>query len=643
MRRWAASVVALAVVSGATACASILGVESGVLDTDSGAADGEADTTMDAGDDGDSGAHDAPSDLPKVGDAMDAEASTGSTAYVSVNGADTNSGLDPSQPKKTLAAGLILAATLPGVPTVNVCAARAGTTSTPYTENLLAIGRDVRLLGGWDCTFQTRNPSMYPTVVNNGAPASQSATLFVALSGTGSTISSKTVIDGFTINGGSASTSMSVGVDVTGSVSPVLSNDVITGGGGTAASSDSWGSVGVRVADGATPEITNCVIHAGSGSGPTGSAGIGVELSGNPTIRQDVVTGGSGVGAFGAVGIHLHGTITLSNPIAGVLVYGSDAEEPFDAGMAVPASSNGILVDGGASVTIESSVILGGTAATQTCGVNIQHGGTVTLTANRIYGGDNTQSASFGVLVQGTSGPLTIANSEIHAGIAPALYADAVALDQTTAPAIVDSTIYVGQGGAAIDLGQTTGASIRNDLLLGSGNAGGSTGVQTGTCSSIANLDHTGFANLGTYYTCKAGSATFTASDLGGLLNICPQLGMNCTGDVQIGDSANGVACSGAGCVADPSCPSTPATTCLASVFGAWTNDGANIFSPPAADGGVDGGTFADWAVLSQYAQVVCGGMGESGISTDLLGNKRSTTGSTSMGAVVTPSSACPQ
>lgn len=636
MRR---SLVALIVT---TAPLALLGGCEGLLGIDGlqfGGGDGAADATSDAagdvlGSDGDARAPEASSDVMRGGDGTDAEASAGPTVYVSAGGNDTYSGLDPMHPKRTIVAGLSLATTLPGLPTVEVC---AGPSGTPYLESLLTVGQDVQLLGGWDCTFQTRNPSAYPTLVKNGAPSQQNATLLVTLSAVASTISSKTVIDGFIIDGGPAG-SVSMGVSVTGkSVSPVLSNDIINGGAGTGGSSDNWASVGLHVANGATPEITGCTIHGGSGSGSAiGSAGIAVEQSGDPNIHQDVVSGGSGTGGTGSVGINLTGGFQLSHPVDGVLVYGNDDGEPSDAGAFGSGLSVGILLNGNASATIESSIVLGGESSGPTRGVDIEGAGTVRLTGNRIYGGDSSGAASSGVQVGATNGPLTIVNSEIHPGTSSSQ--TGISLTDTMAPTIEDSTIYAGQG-AAINVSSNVGQMvIRNDLLLGASPTGSGILSPNLCFGMIASLDNTGFLNLGLDFACQQGELIFTASNMVQLSAACMQLTFACASDVEVVSDDAGVPCPDGGCVSDPTCPGT-ASTCLGSIFGSWTNDGTNIFSPPA----VDGGTFSDWAALSQYTQLVCGGIGQMGVSTDLLGNPRSTTAATSMGAVVTTSSACPQ
>ena len=110
---------------------------------------------------------DGAADGSTAGDGSAADASTSSIVYVAYNGKDTNSGLDPADPVKTIGQGLLVAAKLSGVPTVEVC----GSASNPYTEGLLEIGKDLVLQGGWDCAFQTRNPKANPTVVNNNGAA----------------------------------------------------------------------------------------------------------------------------------------------------------------------------------------------------------------------------------------------------------------------------------------------------------------------------------------------------------------------------------------------------------------------------------------------------------------------------------------
>jgi hypothetical protein len=282
--------------------------------------------------------------------------------------------------------------------------------------------------------------------------------------------------------------------------------------------------------------------------------------------------------------------------------------------------SDGILVQTGASATIQDSVILGGLSTPQSHGVDVPGGGTVTLSADRIYGGAGGTHTT-GVYVS-SANTFTLANSEVHAGTTAGGASVGVDLSGTIAPTIVDSTIYVSSGIAisitaeAVDAG--TNAVIENDLLVG-GEKTSATGVVLTSSAGAANcdgivtkLDHTAFANLPTFSGCTTSGVTSTLAQLAGA---CGGWGTNCTGDVAIG-------CTGTGCIAAAGCPGT-AAQCLPSVFGSWSNDGRGIFIPLA------GGGFGEWVLAPTYPAfdpIACGGTPLASVTTDMLGAPRSAT-----------------
>jgi hypothetical protein len=601
--------------------------------TDAGAGDGSlVDVGVDGG--GDAGLSDAPGDAISV---------QGKTVFASTTtGDDTRTGLDPLKPKKTIVSGLAEAATLGKGAEVHVCAGN-------YAESLLVVNQDVALKGGYDCVTWLRSPTYgYPTfdtqhqsVITNGAPSKQEATLAVE----GTLVTSATLIDGFSIVGGSSTVGTSFGVDVSGAASPTLTNDVVTGGSATAPNS-LYGSVGVRIGGTSTGELSSCVVSGGSGDGPTGSVGVLVTSTGPASVHDDVVSGGTGVStgaspALAAVGVSIQAPLDPKKGLSRMIVTGTDTA-------GVGGKSVGILVEGaGVAANIAGCEIEGGTGtdtATVSIGIDLETTGAVSVIADRIFGGTRKGSGShtFGIHA-GTAGTLSIVDSEIHAGEAVGgngSSATGVSLETATAPSIVDDTIYSGaaMGSPAIELGgNVTAAIVSGNLLLGGGSASSDYAIVVAKCpGALASLDHTGFVNSPGLYECQMNN-TF-ATDPGAMAIL---LGSSvASANVELLGTCAGTM---SWCAPDPSCPSSPTTSCAQSIFGASftsSDDGVGgLFDgPPAADGG---STLGAWRLSPGIPCALAhSGVVNSSVPTDLLGAPRGSM--PSMGAVQYPQGAIP-
>lgn len=580
----------------------------------------------------------------------------GHTVYVAPSGKDTDSGLDPQHPVRTIKKGVEIAQGLfeggVMVPNVLVC-------SGNYPEDSLHVTFDVGLFGAYDCTT---DPSNWKRAPNYGWPTFDAkvassvsfanTTMQMSTLAIDGSVSSKTGIDGFVVTGGQtvSASGPSLGIEVALGAGPVLSNLVVEGGSGSAGSTDA-GSIGIRIGKESNPEIKNCVIDGGSGKGPAGSGfgsiGIRVE-AGAPTIHDDVIAGGSGQSVgFASLGVDVLSSLTLAggNPLSKVIVVGGDAAtSPTGAtlGVAVRSTSQ-------ADLDMVDSVVYGTgntTGTVESVGVEFDGGGKLTLGADRIAAGSNAQGKTIGVQVTSASNA-TIANCEIHAGDVPAGASGStrgvVLAGPVKQAAVVYDTIYTGatggqSGTAAIDIGGGVGSvTVEDDLLFGADTPTSLTGAGaaviaamcTGSASQLASLDHTGFANFSALLFCNdLGSSIALPAGITATLDGGTTCKKTC-GNVMVTATC---AAPGPTCQPDTSCPSMTPPGCVQSILGmSWSAAGDGI-GPSGGDAGIPSPA---WQIEppGNYCKLTGGGVPVSGIADDLVHHKRSTSTPT-MGAV---------
>jgi hypothetical protein len=542
--------------------------------------------------------------------------------YVSAAaGMDSNDGLAPSRPKKTIAAGLIAASPY-RLGEVHVC-------QGVYPESALVVAGDTILLGGYDCsTWKRTDRYGFPnfdginqSTIQNSNVAAQSATLVV-----GSKVTGLTLIDGFTIQGGTSTTASTGAVLVKDEANPTLANDSIvgmTGNGGTT----TYGSYGVDLEGNAGPKITLCTINGGTGSGTSGSIGVVMNSKGAPTFSDDVIYGGHGTGTQtsspGAVGMAI--VTPTTNPVTACAISGTDPQTPGT----YSASSYGVTVGissvSATTATLQACAIQGGAGAGpgQSFGVAVTTAGDVTLLADRIYGGKRTTGNTYGVAVLGVS-QLTVADSMIHAGTVTGGAATGIeVLTAAKAPQIAFDTIYTGAataGSSAILFpGSTFGAQIVDDLIIG--NVAGSAGLDAKSCtnaSTFGAVDNNVFVNPPLLYCATGATVTTMASTPAALTTaVTPVMAQN---NVLYGGSA---ACTG--CITNASCPGGAA--CLGSIFSPWSSDDGvtSLFAQQSApDGGV---TTSGWVLSSSLpcTFVNAGASLGSSLDVDINGTTRRT------------------
>jgi hypothetical protein len=575
-----------------------------------GADDGGS--TLDAGDAGSlidaaplrdaSGGHDA----ARPGDS--------GVVYASVEaGSDTNSGLSPAAPKKTLVAAIAAAIALDAGAEVHAC---AGT----YAETALDLNGAVSLRGAYDCATWTRTATFgYPTfdhandtIVENANPAVQSGTLDVS-----GTVPSSSVVDGLTIVGAPVLDGTTIGVLFKDEASPVLRDDTVTGGGGQ--QSSSLGSIGVSISAASAPEVVDDAINGGTGT--PGSAGVQIKSTATPHVHDALVSGG--LGDY-AIGIYVQSGVSGVDALYGLAVSACDSP-------GVSGTSSAIQIDApDAGVDVVGSVLTGcaglADAGASSVGVRVTSVGTLNVLEDRVFAGSRSGPSAFTAGVQIVSASTaTVRNSMLHGGDVTGGNADGLSILAAGSANIQDDTIYAGaQDGTSIVLLAGAGSvKVTNVIVLGGGTGQTHPGLFAASCSGVlTSLDHDLFANFASaIYTCNlpdggVGATAQTPEQLEALLPVASD-------DLVYASTA---ACSddAGDCVPSPACPGTP-TACLGALFGpSWTSDDGvtGLLSPSAAP---DGGTIQGGWTLPDGTPcaIALGGVPVAGISTDLYGNPR--------------------
>jgi hypothetical protein len=571
-------------------------------------------------------ASDAPIDV-----SSDSIGPLGKVIFVSASGGDdTRPGTDPLRPVKTIAVGVLRAANL------NVTGAEVHVCEGTYPENGLTIKGNVALLGGYACATWMRTSTYgYPSfdmkhqaIITAPSASAVPPTLVVQ----GASVTSATVIDGFSIVGALSPAGQSYGLDIQGGASPTVTNNQISGGGGKPSGAN-FGSIGIHIGDSSNAELAFCEVSGGAGEAPIGSVGIWLSSTGTPSVHDDLVSGGVGTtsGAppsLGSVGVAIAAALTM--PLSNLKVSGTDP-----AGST--AASRGVYItNSSTTATINGCSITGGSGmGASSMGVDIESAGAVTLVDNRIYGGARTSAGeTIGVLAANVMGTLTVQDSEIHAGNpvggnSPAVGIQVQGTGSSSTANIAESTIYTGSSPNAVGLkfgNPVSGVALSGNILVGGGEASSDVAVETVGCGGVFSLlNKSVFMNFASAYMCSGsgGGPSMTAPDPGVL-----DLDLGAT--VAFDNYQLQTSCSGAQtwCLADAACPSTTSENlalCVQSLFGpSWTSldDGVTgLFGPPGFDGGA---TLSAWTLAPGIpCPVANGGSAVTGQGNDLLGIPR--------------------
>jgi len=287
-----------------------------------------------------------------------------SCIYVAPTGLDTNAGTNLA-PVKTINAAIAKAV----VGTIKrVCVASAATcgTTVDYPEAVV-MKNGVSVYGGFQQTG-----TVWPRTAG-------CVTRIVAQNARGvyfdASVSSTTILDGFTVAGGALATNAAITVE--GSRGAVINNVVVNGGSGT-------NSVGIDILEGgetrATPTISKSVINGGTGS----ALAIGIRSYRSAPIVQDVCDAYDSAGRCSQTSP----CTTTGQAIRGrANITGTTAR------------SYGVLFSDSPGAVLARAAICGGGASTESNGVRL----TGDLTGFRMWGNavrTASSPSSAGVLVE---------------------------------------------------------------------------------------------------------------------------------------------------------------------------------------------------------------------------------------------------
>ena len=288
---------------------------------------------------------------------------SGTFYYVSQSsGADTNDGLSPSTPKRTIMEA-VGAAPAGSDSAVLVAGGSYLVDSASSVATQIAMKEEVSLYGGFAVDFTSRDPILnVSSIADQGTSLGSGLTIWNRALEVGGGITTATVIDGFSITGGAQVGDFAIGVYMNlGSVT--LRNNTVDGG---EALFNSYGIIDFSSAS----VITGNTVSGGTG--PESAWGI---LANDSTA---VISGNSINGGIGS------------------------------------AQSLGITCSAGAAPTITDNLIDGGASPTFTYGVQ-SLGASPILTRNTILGGAGTSLASWGVAISSSGSPV-VRNNAIRSG-----------------------------------------------------------------------------------------------------------------------------------------------------------------------------------------------------------------------------------
>lgn len=351
--------------------------------------------------------------------------------YVSTTGNDSNAG---TWDAPLLTIGTAITA---GAGTTSDVRVSAGTYSAS-----LDLSEGVSLYGGYSAgDWALRDAGAYTTTIadpaaTGGATNNPNRAVYAD-----NTITTVTVIDGFSIQGGGGDHSSGIFAETGGS--PTITNNTINGGSGTI------NSYGINN-NSSSPIITSNTVSGGSSADTSYS--IWNDNTSSPTISNNTIDGGSGVNNSHGIATNNSSPIITSNIIDG----GSGADNSF-----------GISNFFGASPDIQNNTINGGSGATNSYGFK-NMGATPSITGNTISGGSATTTSygihntfssptidnnivftgdtatdNYCIYESDTTDPASVRNNDLYS-CATALYYDENTTDITTiggVNALVDTTV----------------------------------------------------------------------------------------------------------------------------------------------------------------------------------------------------------
>lgn len=349
--------------------------------------------------------------------------------------------------------------------------------SGSYMERVV-IDKEIVLLGGWDISYTTRDPSQFETIVDAAATETNPGQPITFAAGR----TTATVLDGFTIRGGHSpqSTSFLGGGIYCEASSPTISNNLIRD------NRANFGA-GILCRNGANPVITGNVITANVERTPSGRAGCGIFCRRSaPTITNNDIklNKGSGVRLEESPALIEYNTFSGNTDAGGVYCQdGSDAIVRYNHFEDNRSEFGGAVGIEDSSPTVQYNTVLenaieviqdeGGGA-----GMAVYGDTGSPIISHNLFERNFTTTDGGGILVKGSTTP-TIENNlfkynGFH-GSARAQGGGGIVV-QGNANAIIRSNTFFGNRagrGGAILVRHNASATIERNIVFGSANGSG--------------------------------------------------------------------------------------------------------------------------------------------------------------------------
>jgi hypothetical protein len=282
--------------------------------------------------------------------------------YVSTAGDDAPNIGNRTRPFLTIKAAITKAQSLYGATASKVCVA-TGTYAVNWASNTnrIVMVAGISLYGGYNADFSNRNSTAYPTTITDGSTSGGTtwANPNRAIDCSSLSITSATVIDGFTINGGgSDANKYAAAIFCYSGASPTIQNNSINGYTSTGNHGNTYGII-----NSSSPIIQNNTITGGNGNVSLGRyngdsyaiySDFQTGQTQSPTINNNTIVGGYGYDSYG---------ILISSGAAPVITKNSIS------GGEANQISYGIWLYTSTSCSVFNNLIFGGRGYYQTYGI----------------------------------------------------------------------------------------------------------------------------------------------------------------------------------------------------------------------------------------------------------------------------------
>ena len=319
---------------------------------------------------------------------------------------------------------------------VRVAAGTYAVNSDAAVGTHLVLSEGVSLYGGYASDWSARDPVAQETIIADGGTDTGNNLSPNRVLAADSTITTATVVDGFTIRG--AAGGYAYGLYLAGA--PTVRACRIDGGTATVV------TTGVYI-DGAAPRLEGNTITAGTAPQ---NYGVQVQNGATPTLAGNDMRGGGGSLSFALM------TFNAAPVLTGNTLYGGTATQ-----------SRGLQNSNG-TPSITANTIHGGDAGNQSVAVlNANGSGTAILRNNVILGGSASQTTR-GISVESGAHPI-IQHNTIDGGTA-GLVAYAVVLVGGSGGTIQNNLLFTSGGTTRICLGEAANAdepdAFQNNALF---------------------------------------------------------------------------------------------------------------------------------------------------------------------------------